>query len=468
MVSPIRLATLVVVAAATAAPMPAVAQDGAGVECGALLMEAWDAVAESYYDLERLRRGWDAVKPEDGAACPDGAHAAIRDLLSHVDDRAVRLVPAAGVEAFLADMAGTTPVGVGLRELLSLDVDERTGLLTVVTPIPGGPAARAGVESGDILEAIDGIRSDTMDLALAMSHLRGPDDTELELRVRRNDRVRTVRLMREQLPPGPGAVLRILEIPGDGAIAYLRPPDFAPGTADTLQTRLVRADSQAVRGVILDLRDNPGGFVDELTGASDLFLPAGTPVARVRGRPGQDTQLATAEDGEWEGPLVVLINRGTASAAEALAGAIQAAGRGMVLGQRSFGKGLAHVPTQLADGSLVLAPSGRLQTPHGRDILSERIEPDIWLLAPPLSTLLPDLTEDALVREVLKQLSVDGVGGQAAAAPSEPDIRSHQFESLVIGNSRMLRVLVPVAYGNPANRHRQYPVLYLNDGLNLP
>jgi carboxyl-terminal processing protease len=395
------LAILVALACAGAHLTPTSAQDATRIDCGDLLEEAWQAVADSYYDEAGLRARWDALRPTGDSACVDGAHAAIRDLLSGLDDRAVRLVPAPGAEAFLADMGGTTPVGIGLRELLSLDVDERTGLLTVVTSVPDGPAARAGIRTGDVIEAIDGVPADTMDLALAMALLRGAAGTELELRLRRDGATRTVRVTRERLPSTPKAVLRMLEAPGAGPVAYLRPPDFSPGTAEALTGKLALAASRGAVGVILDLRDNPGGFVGELTGAAGLFLPAGTPVARVRSRPERDTVLETAADRAWERPLVVLINRGSASAAEALAGAIQAAGRGVVLGGRSFGKGLAHFATPLSDGSLVLAPSGRLETPHGRDVLDEGIEPDRSLPAPSLSTAVPDFATDTLVREAL-------------------------------------------------------------------
>lgn len=391
-------------AVATISSTPGSAQDAPVSDCDSLLQEAWQAVADNYYDETRLGERWARLEPTGSAHCPDGAHEAIRLLLTHLGDRAVRLVPAAGTEAFLADMAGTTQVGIGLRELLSLDVDERTGLLTIVTPIPDSPAARAGLQTGDVVEAIDGVRSDTMDLALAMARLRGPAGTSVELRLRRDGRVRTVRVTREQLSPGPDAVHRPIETSDGGRIAYVRPPDFSAGTAEALAARLARADSQGSRGLILDLRDNPGGFVNELTGAADLFLRPGTVVARIRSRTGQDTLLATGAGPVWSKPMVVLINGGTASAAEALAGAIQAAGRGVLLGTRSFGKGLVHFGTPLSDGSLVLVPSGRLQTPHGRDVLDHAIEPDIPRPASPIGELVPDPASDNLVTEALSLL----------------------------------------------------------------
>lgn len=371
-----------------AASAPASAQT---TPCSPLVEEAWAAVSSGYLDPSFNGVDWGAARPADGP-CPGGdPHDQVRRLLDRLDDPAVRLVPAPRVEDFLGEMMGRPHVGVGLRELLSVDVDERTRLLTVVTPVPDGPAARAGLRTGDVIEAIDGVRSDTLDLALAMGLLRGEEGTPVALTLRRGDRTEGVTLRRRRIEPPPKAVVRLHA----GPAAWVRVPDFSEGTAAVLDSALLSVEAAGATGVVLDLRDNPGGLVQELMAAAALFLDPGTPVARLRSRPGADTLLAV-DEGRAPSliPLAVLVNGGTASAAEALAGALQAAGRARLVGERTFGKGLAHAATPLSDGSLVLAPMGRLETPGGRDILDEGIVPDVIVDSPTLATLMPALDSD--------------------------------------------------------------------------
>lgn len=404
-----------------AGPLPPSAQiasaqraEPAPVRCSPLVGEAWSIVWGVYLDPAYNGVDWAALEPAPGALCTGSTpHEQVRALLARLDDPAVRLVPAAQVDAFLAEMAGEAHVGVGLRELLSLDADERTGLLTVVTPVPDGPAARAGVRTGDVIQSIGGVRADTMDLARAMAALRGPEGSRVEVSIRRGRDIEAVSLRRERVEPPPPVTVRLRSGDGGGPIAYLRLPEFTAGLPAALRDALSAAAAADAVGIILDVRDNPGGVVPALLGAAELFLEPGRTIARVRSRPGADTAFASAAEAATSLPAVVLVNGGTASAAEALAGALQAAGRAVVVGERTFGKGLAHTASPLSDGSLVLAPAGRLQTPHGRDILRQGIAPDVSVAAPPLTRLMPDLEHDPVYRVAVTQLSADG-GAPAA------------------------------------------------------
>lgn len=398
--------------------LPQVAQAGGG-SCSPLVEEAWQAVTDTYYDVGFNGVDWEAARPRGDSCLPGEPHDQVRALLAVLGVPAVRLVPGPGVAPFLAEMLGQPRVGVGLRELLSLDVDERTRLLTVVTPVPDGPAARAGIRTGDVLEAVGGVRTDTMDLARAMALLRGEEGTSVEVVVRRGDRLERLSLRRARLEPPAKAVTRLRPGAG-GTVAYIRVADFSGGTGAALDSVVREVGSAGTLGIVLDLRDNPGGLVQELTAAAELFLARGAPIASLRSRPGADTVFLASDEAVTDLPVVVLVNRGTASAAEALAGALQASGRAVLVGERTFGKGLAHFPTELSDGSMVLAPMGRLQSPHGRDILDEGIEPDVRVSAPPVLTLVPELDRDTTFRAAERLLETSGRGpGGGGGLPTE-------------------------------------------------
>lgn len=394
---------LAIMATATLASGVAAQQQDTS-SCSIMLRESWQAVADVYLDESFRGVDWEALRPSKANSdCSDRTvHAAVRQLLGRLGDPAVRLVPAHLVDLFMADMTGQPVSGVGLRELLSVDVDESTRLLTVVTPAPDGPAAAAGIRTGDVIEAIGGIRVDTMDLALAMERLRGPPGTFVDVRIRRGRQVAHHRLQREQATQHT-AEWRLYQGRTE-RLGYIRLPDFSMGSAEALRQVLAEAEESGAKGFVLDLRDNPGGLVPELTMAAEIFLAAGLPIARIRSRLGSDTVLTTTRPAETDASLFVLVNNGSASAAEALAGALQANGRAVVLGERTFGKGLAHFATELPDGSLVMTPFGRLHTPTGRDILTEGIAPDFVMPAPALPTLVPDLRADTLVVTAMRLL----------------------------------------------------------------
>lgn len=402
----VRLTALALSCLAVSAAGLAAQQAGAtaaDAACGRLLLSAWSHVDSVYWNRAFIGREWRPLRDRiTGEGCRGGPRAALRRLLGRVGDPAVRLVDSTGVVSLLSVFGGRPPTGVGLLELLSVDIDERTGLLTVVTPVPGGPAARAGLRPGDVIERIDGRRSDTLDLGAAASRLRGSAGTPVTLRIRRGAKRFDVRLEREDLPPIQPIRTALYARPNP--IGYIRILQFVPGTSAAVDSALARLARRGARGWILDLRDDPGGLVEELVGTADLLLGPGRPIVRFASRPGGDTVLVTSGEARTDLPLVVLVNHGSASAAEALAGALQADGRATVIGERTFGKGLVHRLLPLAHGRGVMVPNARLRTPRGRDILSRGIEPDVSVASPTLREAGAASPEDPLVRAALDRL----------------------------------------------------------------
>jgi carboxyl-terminal processing protease len=396
-----RIPAFALVASATA---PAAAQS----DCRALVEEAWQVVQDNYLDPEFGRVDWDVVRNRALPRCDEGddVHAIIRWMMGVLDSGAVRWIDADRVSGLPTEFAEGPGSGIGLIELLSIDIDERTGLLTVVTPPPGSPAAHAGLRPGDVITSIDGVRSDTILLADAVDRIRGEPGTVVTLGIRRGDSVSTIEITRAEIVPEPPVEHHLVEA-FSASYGYVRLNRFVPGVGRRTASALDSLERAGARGHILDLRDNPGGLVNELVAVADLFLRRGARIATMAGRPGNPSLLVAQNPPRTVLPLVVLIDRGTASAAEVLAEALQANDRAVVIGNsRTFGKGYIHSIQPLADGSGIMLPVGRLISPSARDILADGVEPAVripssaWpVLDPRIGATSPgdDVFQEALI-----------------------------------------------------------------------
>lgn len=290
---------------------------------------------------------------------------AIDALLAALGDPSTRLLPADAWPTFLAEVSDQATVGVGLRELLDLDLGQ-DGRLVIITTQPGGPAARAGVGPGDVLERIDG--QPTGDLTAAMRRLRGREGTDVQLTLRRGGGERTVTLHREALPPA-GDHVRAGRI--DGGTLHLALDGFSAGTPAAVERALA---GQGDRGMVLDLRNNPGGAVDAVLAVAGLWVGE-RDVVQALGRGRQVLRSTGAV--RAQGRVAVLVNEGSASAAELMTLTLRDSGRGRIFGQRTVGKALVHVPGQLDDGSMLLISTARLVGLDGTEILGRGLEPDV-------------------------------------------------------------------------------------------
>ncbi|MGZ6140885.1 MAG: S41 family peptidase [Myxococcaceae bacterium] len=333
-----------------AAPVaPAVADDAVVAQARALLVE-------NHPSGERV-----ASVKVTGASRRE----AIDALLAALGDPSTRLLPADAWPAFLAEVSGQATAGVGLRELLDLDLGP-DGRLVIITTQPGGPAARAGLGPGDVLERIEG--QPAGELTTAMARLRGPEGREVQLTLRRGATERTVTLHREALPPA-GDHVRAGRI--GGGTLHLALDGFSSGTPAAVERALVE---EGDRGMVLDLRNNPGGAVDAALAVAGLLLGE-RDVVQALGRGRQ--VLRSTGAARAQGRVAVLVNEGSASAAELLALALRESGRGRIFGQRTAGKALVHVPGPLDDGSVLLISQARLVCLDGTEILGRGLTPDV-------------------------------------------------------------------------------------------
>lgn len=370
-----------VLAAVLFAPAPLPAQN-ATAGFARVVEDAWHAVDSTYYDATFHGIDWPAVRDSFLAreyTSSADAYAAIRDMLARLGNPATRFLTPEQAAAQITEFSGQSHDGIGLLELLSIDTDEKTGDIVIVTPIPGAPAARAGLRPGDILVSVNGESAKALGLAETMSRLRGQPRTAVHLTVRREDETFDVRIERERLAaitPVEGFVRN----EQGRKVGYIGLRQFTAESPARLHALLGQFATEGVAAYVLDLRNNPGGLVPAVQQIAGIFLGE-VPIARIRNRSHNATPLPAQGEQRVQGPVVVLVNEGSASAAEVLAGAFQSIGRGKIIGSPTFGKGLAHGFLQLSDGSAVMPTQGRLETLNGRDLLDHGLTPDVIVSA---------------------------------------------------------------------------------------
>jgi carboxyl-terminal processing protease len=264
---------------------------------------------------------------------------------------------------------------------LGMQVDVQDGLLKVVSPIDDTPAAKAGILAGDIISQVDGVSTKGLAVSEAVEKVRGAPGTQVRLEIMRKDQTLTVTLTREIIKIS--AVRQRVE--GDD-VGYVRLTQFNARAANELEqafkTLAAQIPPERSKGYILDLRNNPGGLLDQAVRVAGAFLTSGE-IVSIRGRDPGRTQRYRAEPGDLiDGkPLIVLINGGSASASEVVAGALQDQGRATIIGSRSFGKASVQTIIPLGPGNgAVRLTTARYYTPSGRSIQAQGIAPDIEVL----------------------------------------------------------------------------------------
>jgi carboxyl-terminal processing protease len=259
---------------------------------------------------------------------------------------------------------------------LGIEITIRDDILTVVSPIEGTPAFRAGIEPGDQIVKVDGESTKDMSLVDAVKKLRGPEGSAVTISVLRKDfaEPKDFTLTRAVIQI---KSVRWKKLPDD--IGYIKLRSFQKTTADELADALQDLEEQRVRALVLDLRNNPGGLLEQAITVSDEFLEPGKLIVYTKGRlAGQNMKGFSKNDRAHIAEfMVILINEGSASASEIVAGALQDLGRATVMGTQSFGKGSVQTIIPLSDGSGLRLTTAKYFTPKGREIQGKGITPDI-------------------------------------------------------------------------------------------
>jgi len=264
--------------------------------------------------------------------------------------------------------------GIGIEITILKDV------LTVVSPIEDTPAFKAGVKSGDQIIKIDGKSTKDITIMEAVKKLRGPKDTKVTITIMRETMVQPKDIILTR------AVIQVKSVKAktfDDHIGYIRIASFHERTAQDLRKALADVTEKAkpMKGLVLDLRNDPGGLLNQAIEVSDMFLKSGI-IVSTRGRTkNMETKTMARDNGDKEinVPIVVLVNEGTASAAEIVAGALQDNGRALIIGTQTFGKASVQTVIPLEDGAALKLTTARYYTPSGRSIQAEGIKPDIMV-----------------------------------------------------------------------------------------
>ncbi|HEX7349147.1 MAG TPA: S41 family peptidase [Rhodanobacteraceae bacterium] len=331
------------------------------------------STAPSLAEIQTFTRAFELIKRAyvEPVTDPQLIQSAIRGMLSGLDPHS-EFLDHDELRDLNEDTSGTY-TGLGI------EVAQVNHQLVIVTPIDGGPAKRAGIQPGDVIVAINGVPvlSDALDAAV--KQLRGPIGSRITLAVVHpgsHHRV-NVPLVRQRIRVA-SVTTRMLE-PG---FAYLRISEFQDDTANELTRALEKLQRQhgPLRGAVLDLRSNPGGLVTSAVGVADDFLASGV-IVSTRGRLPQSDLTFRATPGDLldGAPMVVLVDNGTASAAEIVTGALKDNHRALIMGRRTFGKGSVQTIMPLGNGDAVKLTTARYYTPNGTSIQAAGITPDIVL-----------------------------------------------------------------------------------------
>ena len=355
--------------------------------------------------------------------------AAIQGMVSSLDPHSAYMDP----KAFNGDFAIQTKGQFGG---VGIEVTQEDGLIKVISPIDGTPASRAGIKSGDRIAAIDGNPIAGLALNEAIDKMRGPAGSKITLTILRDG---------EKKPFDVTLVRAIVSVDAatwrrEGDIGYIRLPGFNEQTADGLEKAVRELKKQigpGIKGYVLDLRNNPGGLLDQAIQVSDDFLNSGE-IVSTRGRHTEDTTRYDAKNGDvTDGkPVVVLINAGTASASEIVSGALQDHKRATVIGMTSFGKGSVQTILPLDGGGALRLTTARYYTPSGHSIQAQGIIPDIQV-AQGDETNIPKLVR-----------------------PSEADLRGH-----LENGEAVKKVNAPVVHPAPGKKYDDFQLSYAEDLL---
>ncbi len=294
---------------------------------------------------------------------------ALKGMLSNLDPHSTYM----NREMFAKMMEDTSGEFGGL----GIEISSAEGGIRIVAPIEDTPAWKAGVKSGDLIIRIEDTLARDISLPEAVKLMRGKPGTSITLTIFREEEMRTFDVEIER------AIIQVKSVKSDilaPGYAYLRLTQFQEHSAEQLEQQLENIRKQSngkILGAVLDLRNNPGGLLDQAVAVSDMFLEAGG-IVSTKSRVGQNMDFKAEKGDKLKGaPLIVLINGGSASASEIVAGALQDNKRAVLMGTRSFGKGSVQRIIPLSDGSAFKLTTSLYYTPSGRSIQATGIDPDV-------------------------------------------------------------------------------------------
>ncbi|AFZ26392.1 C-terminal processing peptidase-2 [Cylindrospermum stagnale PCC 7417] len=337
-----------------------------------LVDEVWQIVQRQYVDGTFNQVDWLAVRKEylsKPYSSQQEAYKSIREMLKKIGDPYTRFMDPEEFKNMQVDTSGEL-TGIGI----TISQDEKTKRLVVISPIEDTPAFKAGILSKDVILKIDGKSTEGMDTNQAVSLIRGEAGSQVSLIIQRNGQQKQFDIKRSRIEIHPVKFSQ-KQTPA-GNIGYIRLNQFSANAGKEMQNAINNLESKKVSGYILDLRGNPGGLLFSSVEIARMWLNKGIIVSTINRQGEQEREVANGKALTTK-PLVVLVNKGSASASEILSGALQDNKRAVLVGTQTFGKGLVQSVRPLEDGSGLAVTIARYHTPSGKDINKHGIDPDV-------------------------------------------------------------------------------------------
>ena len=348
---------------------------------GVLIGKGWERTGhatETYEELRTFSEVLTQVQKNyvDDTKVKDLVQGAIRGMLSTLDPHSAYMTPEMYKEMQVETKGefGGVGIQIGVKE----------NRLAVIAPIDGTPAQRAGIKAGDYITKVNDESTKDLSLMDAVQKMRGPKGTKVNLTIQRDGTADPLQftLVRDTIKIE-SVKSKVLD-----NIGYVKLTQFQEATGRDLGRVLKQFKEQKVQSTILDLRNNPGGLLTAAVEVSEQFLPNGKLVVYTKGRESKkDEWFAKGRDQMDDSPMIILVNEGSASASEIVAGALQDYGRAVIVGTTSFGKGSVQTILPLGDGSGLRLTTAKYYTPKGRSIQSTGITPDIVIKPQPATTV---------------------------------------------------------------------------------
>ena len=352
-----------------------------------LIDEVWQIVDHQYVDATFNHTDWQAVRKEylsRSYPTQQDGYKAIREMLKKLNDPYTRFMDPEQFKDLQVDTSGELS-GIGIQ----IAPDQKTKQLTVIAPIEGTPAATAGIIAKDIITKINGKPTQGMDVNQAVALIRGQPGTSVNLTILRNGQTKDFQITRAQIEIHP--VRYTYQNSPTGGVGYIRLNEFSANAPAEMRNAIKDLEKKQVAGYILDLRSNPGGLLFASVEIAQMWYNDGTIVSTVDRQGERDVEKAN-NHALTAKPLVVLVDGGSASASEILSGALQDNQRAVLVGTKTFGKGLVQSVRGLGDNCGMAVTIAKYLTPDGHDINHKGISPNFVL---PLT----DAQKEALLRD---------------------------------------------------------------------
>ncbi|MGD2182744.1 carboxyl-terminal processing protease CtpA [Lusitaniella coriacea] len=377
-----------------------------------LFLQSWRIVNQAYIDDTFNDHNWWVLRQKFMQRHFDNreeTYDAIREMLATLDDPFTRFLAPEQYRSLQVNTSGELS-GVGLQ----IDLDPETQQLEVVAPIAGSPASQVGIEPLDRILEIDGVDTSKLTLEEAANRMRGQAGTSVRLKIQRprNGQIEVYEIVRDRISLNP--VYSTLDTEtGKNPIGYVRLSQFSANATTELTRAISRLEKQGAQGYILDLRNNPGGLLQAGVDIARLWLDNRTIVYTVN-RQGVLGSFDAKHSAITEAPLVVLVNQGTASASEILAGALQDNDRAILVGEKTFGKGLIQSLFELPDDSGLAVTVAKYETPDRKDIHKVGIIPNKIVSQDPIMLSQVGTKADKQYQAAVELLTEKPVLAQAA------------------------------------------------------